>query len=147
MEGTATCCRAFCDADGNPVRPGLNSSREQHRLERRMRLFYRRRYTHHRRSAAQSPVVVRLAHAVASHDSSRASAQKAVAGGDGNQATQPSGEQESGSLEGDGFTRRQRATVDSALLEMLDAVGGADHLYVDLRCARATGEFQADRIS
>jgi hypothetical protein len=57
-------CRAFCDASGTPINQLLSSKRQQYRIERSMRLFYRLRYTHHRHLATRDPSVQSLSRAI-----------------------------------------------------------------------------------
>jgi hypothetical protein len=103
-------CSAFCDRDGEALNARLQSRRARYRLERRMRLFYRRRYKHGRYASTQAPSVVWLHQALARHEGVPVQEPALPEGRAGNVAE----------LEG-----------------LLQAPGSVDNLFVDLRHAPA----------
>jgi len=123
--------RAFCDASGRPLGSAL-PRREQHAIERQMRLFYRHSYTHHRHMATQDEQTASLL-AVLSLPEHSHSAPAAAAGGSGageSRAASSEGEEE-GSLWAGSRGREE----GEELRAILAVIGSSASLFLDLRCA------------
>ena len=73
-------CRAFCDRQGRTLSQVHLTSRRQFDIERRMRLFYRMRYTHHRYLATQDQTAPSLASALENTTLQRPSARRSGSG-------------------------------------------------------------------
>jgi hypothetical protein len=142
-----------------PINQLLNSKRQQYRIERSMRLFYRLRYTHHRHLATRDPSIGNLSRAISRSNLASETPAESV---DGNVAVaEASGLPaireallsstpacDTSRQEEHAMAKRDGPDLDDELNELIHTLGvDASNLYLNLLCDSPSSTVACDPVS